>query len=399
MEPRSSSSSLVDRPSTNHHTGDSADAFAQPAAPDIFLHSHPQAVESTPTFASLSSPAGSPAPLAVPNSPAFSSLVRPNKRNLVFDIPENTTPPKLYESQIQPLSHSSTGSQMSVEMQLTQSLEEDGSDQDPICEDESETPGFQVPRSDPGLEGPLAPTPTSPLTQEDSLYNAELRWDSSQPGPSQENDTETESRESFQNDLDSWSQPPSQLKSFPIHYHRPKSSSPAIPHPTQLECGSSSPLQLSSPVSLASPTFTVGTPQRQNWYQSAVVPKRSKRMDPEEHMKPSPSPKISDVSASQPSDRSRTPRSKPASKSKKFHSGTLQIMPAPSLPEAIPEESQTFEPPLDQDQTMSQDMAGQAEENNSPQSYMDLDSQSTQDYSFPPLQTQAPYQSQDLSQF
>jgi hypothetical protein len=120
-------------------------------------------------------------------------------------------------------------------------------------------------------------------------------------------------------------------------------------------------------------------------------------VDHEELVKPSSSPQKSDASASQSSDRrSRTPRSKPASKSKKFHSGTLKILSVPSL---ITEESQSFELLLDQDQTMSQDIESQVEENSSFQSYMDVDSQATQDYSYPPLQTQAPYQSQDLSQF
>jgi len=74
----------IHRSSAEHYAGDSTDAFAQPATPGITLHPHPQAVESTPTFVSLSSSAGSPYLLAVPNSPAFSSLVRSKKKKTGF---------------------------------------------------------------------------------------------------------------------------------------------------------------------------------------------------------------------------------------------------------------------------------------------------------------------------
>jgi len=329
------SSSVVNQQKPEHYTGDETHAFGQPTTP-------------TATFALLSSPVDSPAPVAIPNSPAFSSLVSPKKRKLAFNVPENTTTPKLFHSRSHPLSHSSishssTGSQRSVEAQLTQSLEEsdeDISDQDAMGEDENETPEFHLPGSDSQSEGPHP-----------------------------------------------------QLDSFPIHFHKPKGCSPTIPHPTQPEFDSFAPPQLSSPASLASPTFT---PQKQNWYQPTIVRKRNKKAEPEEEAVKlaAPSPSKSDASASQSSDRrSRTPRSKPASKSKKFRSGTLQIKTVAPLPDPIPEESETFEPLPDQDQAMSQDM-GEPDEGNSPQSYMDLDSQSTQDYSYPPLQTQAPYESQ-----
>ena len=231
---------------------------------------------------------------------------------------------------------------MSVEMQLTQSIEEpdeDISDRDAMGEDENETPEFQLPESD--------------------------------------------------------SQPEPQLNSFPIHFHKSKDCSPTIPHPTQPESDSSAPLQLSSPAPLPSPTFATSTPQRQNWYQSTVVRKRGKKAEPEEPVKLAPSPSKSDTSQDR---RSHTPRSKSASRSKRFRSGTLQIKTMAPLPEPILEGSETCEPPPEQDQTMLQDM-GEADEKNSSQSFMDLDSQSTQDYSYPPLQTQAPYQSQYLSQF
>jgi hypothetical protein len=346
-------SSLVNQQKLEHYAGDASYACAQPTTPDIILHSLPQVVESTPKFASLSSPADSPAPLAIPNSPAFSSLIGSKKRKLAFHIPENATPSKLHHSRSHPfslssISQSSTGSQMSVEMQLTQSLEEpdeDISDQDAVGEDENETPELHLPESDP-------------------------QSDQSEP----------------------------QLNSFPIHFHKPKSCSPTIPHPTQPEFDSSASLQLSSPAPLASPTFAASTPQRQNWYQSAVVRKRGKKPEPEEVVRLTPSPAKSDASASQLGDRrSRTPRSKSATKSKKFRSGTLQIKTVAPLPEPIPEGPETCESPPDQDQIMLQDV-DEADENNSSQSYMDLDSQSTQDYSYPPLQTQAPYQSQSLSQ-
>ena len=350
----SPSSSLVNQQKLEHYAGTETYACAQPITPDIILHSLSQVVESTPKFASLSSPADSPASLAIPNSPAFSSLISSKKRKLVFHIPENATPSKLHHSRSHPfshssISHSSTGSQMSVEMQLTQSLEEpdeDISDRDAMCEDENETPEFHLPESDP-------------------------QPDQSEP----------------------------QLNFFPIHFHKTKSCSPTIPHPTQPEFDSSAPLQLSSPAPLASPTFAASTPQRQNWYQSTLVRKRGKKPGPEEEVtKSTPSPTKSDASASQSGDRrSCTPRSKSATKSKKFRSGTLQIKTMAPLPEPIPEGSETCESPPDQDQIRLQDV-DEADENNSPQSYMDLDSQSTQDYSYPPLQTQAPYQSQSLSQ-
>ncbi|KIM46387.1 hypothetical protein M413DRAFT_441479 [Hebeloma cylindrosporum] len=349
VDPQSPSSSVVNQQKLHHSAGSGTNAFVRPATPDITLRS--QVVESTPTFASLSSPADSPAPLPVPNSPAFSSLVSSKKRKLVFDLPENATP---NHSRSHPLSQSSisqssTGSQMSVEHQLTQSLEEadeDVSDRDAMGEHEDDIPEF-------------------PLTGSDS--------DGSH----------------------------SQLNSFAVHVHKPKSCSPTIPHPSQPEFDSTAPQQLCSPPPLVSPTFAVSTPQRQNWYQSAVVRKRNKNAEAEEGLVKlaTPSPSKSDASASQASDRrSRTPRSRPSSKPKKFRSGTLQIKTVASLPEPIPEGSETFEPLPDQDQTMSQDLV-EADVNNSPQSYMDLDSQSTQDYSYPPLQTQAPYQSQYLSQF
>jgi hypothetical protein len=340
MDSRSPSSN---QQKLEHYVGDGTYAFVQPTTPDITLHSLPQVVESTPTFASLGSPADSPAPLPIPNSPAFSSLISSKKRKLVFHMPENATPPKLYHSRSHPLSHSSisqssTGSRISVEIQLTESIEEDISDRDAMGEDENETPEFHLPESDPQSEP--------------------------------------------------------QLSSFPIHFHKSKGFSP-----TQPEFDSSAPLQLSSPAPLASPTFAASTPQRQNWYQSAVVRKRGKKAEPEEEpVKLAPSPSKSDASASQSGDRrSRTPRSKSANRSKKFRSGTLQIKTMAPLPDPIPEGSETCEPPPDQDQAMSQDM-GEADENNTSQSYLDLDSQSTQDYSYPPLQTQAPYQSQYLSQ-
>ncbi|KAF8969449.1 hypothetical protein BDZ97DRAFT_1795694 [Flammula alnicola] len=419
--PPTSESQEENQPLPEPSTAGKATKAAVPSAtPELEASQEQRAIVSTPTFASLSSPADSPAPLPIPNSPSFSSLVeRPNKRKLAFEVPENAPQSKLYHSQSHPLSQStssfsSTGSQLSVEMQLTQSPESgsegDDSDEDAVGEiDEAEQlPLEHVTASD--SSDAVAPAPVTNKDQEQELYKAELPWDPSQHQESQnafssEPDSSMQESGSGVANFDLLTQPPSQFQyeSFPIHHHGPKISS-RLPHPIETDPSSSAPLHLSSPAPLSSPTFAVSTPQRQNWYQPPVRRQRSsKKIDP--HAVDEDASKVSpvkpEVPSSRPNDRrrSRTPKPKNTQKKSAFRSGTVQITPVSIPPEPIPEEPQD-KPQHLHDDPMSQDVAyGFDNSQTQSQPYMDLDDSQSHDYSYPPLQTQAPYQSQTMSQF
>ncbi|CAA7260049.1 unnamed protein product [Cyclocybe aegerita] len=378
------SSSLPSPPASSpgsHSHDESLFDHTQPKSP-LSEEFSPQQDVSMPSFASLSSPAGSPPLLDIPKSPSFSSLVARSTKRKSPVKPASRRHPLSQSSS----SDSSTGSQLSVERQLTQSpvsgSEENGGP-DASGEDDFLNPPGHLPISQPGS------------SQAPDMYAAELEWHSSVS----QNDSNTVSQSPPQGPmlatLESFSQPPSQFESFPIHDHgsKPKVAS-AFP-----ESPSSSPsLALSQPVPLASPTFAISTPQqRQNWYQAPPRRRHSSQssgQSPKFEDPPNASPPKRDLAASRASRRaSRPPKFK-----KVFRSGTLQITPAPRpITEELDTQHADHSDALLQDVLAVQYNTYDPWANSQTQDYMD--SSQSQDLSYPPLQTQAPYHSQILSQF
>ncbi|KAF8914183.1 hypothetical protein CPB84DRAFT_1956933 [Gymnopilus junonius] len=328
----------------------------------------------TPTFASLGSPAGSQASLAIPGSPTFSSLVnRPAKHVLTFDTPENPSPKRSYtgrhhhfSSQSHLSRRLSTGSQVAVEQQLTQLDDDEFSSSEGESDNNSDKDTAEDDISDPQssekdemeVDTPNSQATSFPATQGPDAYKSELNWALSQPESSQHQVSQPEMLH-----MDLLSQPASQFQhpTFPFHMHGPKKSIPG----TQPEADSS--LLLGTPAPLSNPAFAASTPNRQNWYQPPLsrTPSSQKAKSP---LIAQGRPASSSVKSVQPSAQSQSLlHSRNLSKSKKFRSGVLQIMPAPS--ETVIQESQSYR--------------------DSSQPYQE---------SFL-LQTQAPYQSQSLSQF
>ena len=183
--------------------------------------------------------------------------------------------------------------------------------------------------------------------------------------------------------LPAMSQPPSQLRldpEFPLHFHDRLQGSTSKARRTGLDPNhpiAAPPLTPSSPVS--SPIFAVSTPVRQNWYQPPLK-RRKRSVCDDKNSDPSPSKMESFVSPM-----------------KMFRSGTLQIKPT-----SLSEESKAKHINLDALPSGTNRQNNLAARSQSPD---DLYSQSSHDSSdpfennsYPTLQTQAPYQSQILTQ-
>lgn len=339
------------------------------------------------SFASLSSPEPERTSfsLEIPDSPSFSSLVeRPNKRKVTSNIADSIN--KTHADQLHPLSLShpasaSFDSQNSVEAQLTQTEQDD----DDIDQDEDldlRHHSFNELLS----QAPDIPIPSFGLIHENGDCRDELQWGPSQPADEylmSDPISQSQSTSHLEN-LPVMSQPPSQLRldsEFPLHSHdRPRCSTSKTPHAV---LDPSAAMPLSSPSPTSSP-FAVSTPVKQNWYQPPL--KRRKRSDKNSDTSPSKA----EASASQ-------------TKSKKmFRSGTLQITPASLSEESKAKHATVDALPMDTDPDANR-------QNNlaTPDSRYDLEisSQSSQDssnlsesISYPALHTQAPYQSQSLTQ-
>ncbi|PPQ77732.1 hypothetical protein CVT25_011167 [Psilocybe cyanescens] len=356
--------------------------------------------ENARSFASLSSPAGSSTSFSapdIPNSPSFNSLVeKSGKRKLAADAPENPAAKysKLYRQH--PLSqsaNSSTGSRVSVEQHLTQSLE---------SEDESEG-GRDIDNEDVlSLESSDHEGSVDGLSSsQDAAYQTELPWDISQPEASQSHEATqpsyTQESQFEGGNYDLLSQAPSQfqtqvVESFPFHFHAPKASTSS-----QMEPKLSAPLHFSPPGPLRSPKYATSTPQRQNWYQpphklQCSISQKGDQTGADENQTSS-SKKSAQVIIHSQRSQYRDP-----SKSKKFRSGTLQISPPALSQGRTAEELLPRERDSVHDDALLDGIYSDIIVNHDSQSYMDS-SQSLDDYSYPPLQTQAPYESQSMSQF
>jgi len=391
------------------------------------VDAQPSQDQNVSTFAALSSPTGSHASLAIPASPSFSSLVHRPKRKPAFDSPE----PQLRKQQNTGLqitskpsaSFTSTDSRKSVEKQLNQrppseedddeddeDYEESSHDEDDEDEDEDDDEdgdgdehegvrGEEDDAMDVSQHSPSAPSSGSsrlnPTDSTQDLYKAELEWPSSNPAVSEELPQSQASDIQIHGTLAepaSFSQPPSQFEqsTFPFHNHNRRTTSQL--HDIHTDIDTSASLALSSPAPLVSPTFAVSTPQRQAWYSNPLVRRRSSMKiehstSAESTPKPSsprqkeaPIPTVSPASAH--SHRSRTP------KKTVFRSGTLNLGTSALPPEPIAEEPEDH---------LIRDIMAVRDETYDPWAGTQI-SESSQDMSYPPLQTQAPYQSQSLSQ-
>ncbi|KAF9569100.1 hypothetical protein CPC08DRAFT_718472 [Agrocybe pediades] len=366
----------VDR---NNTSEDHAEEFAPKQSEFQFARAESGVL--TPTFASLRTSFDSPKPLSVPDSPCFSSLVSlVPKRKLTFDAPENSSPKKRSTA-------SSAGSQLSVELQLTQSPKDDDEDADDADEeddddddDSTDRPALDAssnPDDDPSGQGaePSAEMATAAIAGSgQEFYKGELRWGLSQPeepwqthNPSEQGSLTQES-DSNRADLELLTQPPSQLNhaNFPIHHHTPS-------NPSSVDPNSSASLHLST-AKLASPVFASSTPQKQTWYAPAVKRTRSNTKVSAE------TPKSSPAKSERPAHMRYT---RSTSKTRVFKSGTLHLTPAKATnpnPEPISEEHASQDYPNNQESQQSTD---------SSLSFPD---------SYPPLLTQAPCGSQSMSQ-
>lgn len=360
----------------------SAEIFEDP--PHTPPHQPPEQMENS--FASLSSPADSAASFAVadiPNSPSFSALVKNSvKARLTFSshVSDNSVASGSGVSQNHPLSQStssSTGSHISVEQQLTQTPESDS-------EEENQDEDRVSNRADVTL-GPSHRETNASSSQLHSncVQNAEL------PPLELQDHNFTQESEFQPANYDLLSQAPSQFQvdSFPYHYHGAKSKASMS---SQIQSQPTPSLQLSPPAPLHSPGYATSTPQRQNWYQTPHLinhnvskPTEKRRRDEDHHSE----------RLQRPPSRSgeHTSRASSPSKSKRFKSGTLHV------PAAIhaPAPESMFEGPVQGEG----DSMGVAPQDIYSQSQSSSDTESMEDLSYPPLQTQAPYQSQSWSQF
>ncbi|KAF8165538.1 hypothetical protein B0H34DRAFT_689499 [Crassisporium funariophilum] len=367
------------------------------------------------TFASLSSPSESMTSFSIPNSPSFSSLVeRPKKRKLGLNADNSPKKRGFFRPHARPRlsesSQSSLDSQNSVVQQLTQSLDMDldelVGDEDAVGEEVSD---FHQPLEDHILPDAQSPTMTPFEPQsEDDPYDGELQWNCSEhQSKSSDSEPHTQDRK-YVASLDALSQPPSQFQlplEFPRHIHDYAGpSSPKIPPPIETDLDSSVPMALSSPVPVViTPTFAASTPHphRQNlWYQSSVVWKRNKKVDKSDRSEEQPNTSPATSPSQSNGANLHTPKSKYV-----FRSGTLEIDPASLLrphSKNLKDSGDSVRRPTAQLDSQSQDVTISQEsryqmEASQPESYPDFSSES-EGFSYPPLQTQAPYQSQDLTQ-
>jgi hypothetical protein len=353
---------------------------------------HPD-LSSPPTFASFNSPAATPRPVSIPPSPSFSSLVS-KKRRLDFDVSEHepTSRIKSLRSRSHPLSQStsmeSSTSQASVAKQLTQSLSDDDSESDEDALDDVHDLEQEIPKQS---SKPVAAELNTDDPKEGELYEEELSWGS-------ENSDETADPLAI---FESPSQPPSQFQfdTFPLHHHGPKKHRPP---PIETVPSSSAFLPLSAPAPLSSPTFAISTPTRQNWYQPVVRRKSSSKQSLHEPELDQEGTQMSPENSQLQSMNGASPASNSKLSSKKksvFRSGTLHITPIALAPESPSPKEDEKSIQLEQVDPISHEIQDFPAALDTSQDYMDLDnSDSFDDFSYPPLQTQAPYESQTMSQ-
>lgn len=329
------------------------------------------------TFASLSSPEPEYS-LDVPSSPPFSSLVKgPNKGKMASNLEISRNKTHANQSCYLPLSHplpASFDSQNSVEALLTQTQDDHDSDQ-------GEDLGVRYHSSNRSLSQALdILVPSFELVH----HHNELQWEASQPA-----EEYLTSNPTFQSQPDDHHhlenlpftpQPPSQLRldsEFPLHFHdRPRGSTCKSPHAVHVSL---------SPLSPSLPIFAVSTPLPQKWYQSSPLLKRKKRSTCNDESLDASPLKAEAASALQ-------------TKSKKmFRLGTLRIAPTP-----LPGGSKTEHPTVD---ALPMDVDSDANRQNNLATHalspydLERTSQDSPDLnSYPELQTQAPYQSQILTQ-
>ncbi len=369
------------------------------------------------TFASLGSPGGSLASLEIPPSPSFSSLVRrPHKREPSEE--PGSSPHDLKRFRQDPFSHSqestssnSTGSQRLVEDHLTQSSPSVSSvkrgDVDSDSNEENEA-------AQSSGEDVVLPTPNPSISMLESPgrdpYRAELNWDGSEENSSQPTKSNRcQSQETPIPQPDSLSQPPSQLQLSPFVYG-PKMLMPNSEfQPVQTDLDSSLSLPLNTPVPLSSPTgFAISTPQRQNRYQHPPKMKISSRTSSGEET-PKPLRKHQSQAETfpqaQPEPQIRItshPPTSPIPKKPVFRSGILRVTPGTTRPQTrsqSPAKLHSLSEMAEDEDPLRAAAREDAYTWNGSQSQSDSQLSTSQEFaSYPPLQTQAPYQSQSFSQ-
>lgn len=354
------------------------------------------------------------ASLEIPPS-SFSSLVRRSqKRKLPFEEPGNSPydPKPFRESLSQESTTSvSNGSQSSVEEHLTQSSPSvsyvNTGVTNPDSNDEDENKRTLSVSSSSLIES----------TERDH-YRTELNWEASGENSSQiikSNEPRHQKRSGSQSDA--LSQPPSQFRHSPFIYRTGLRISNSKYRPIQTDSYTNLPLPLNTPIPLSSPTgFAISTPQRQNWYQRPPWMKvsNSNRIGSgEDTLKPS---RKQELSINENADQSQVdafpqtqsepqigiasnPLTSPIIKKPVFRSGVLQVSPGSTCAQSrsqSPVKSRSLSKV-----TADEDVA--PPENayiwNDSQSQLNSQlSMSGEFASYPPLQSQAPYQSQSLLQ-
>lgn len=343
--------------------------FAIPMTPPSRPPRSIRAQTLNPTFASLSSPLDAPVLASIPGSPSFNSLVddaiNSRKRKDRSGEPESVIHKRIYnakDSCINPSqSQSSTASRDSVARILTQNTNNLGDvDIDAVGEIDEEALFT------------LSHNMDHKASEEDiNQYSGELNWEEpkqrSKHTPLREPSVPSSSNPSIKFPLESLSQPPSQLQA-----HSQSVQPPDSIDPSQLTLDTSLPLGSIAP--LESPGFASSTP-RQAWYQPVPIHKPRRRTS--EHPGGLVIPPLSEGANSPPPNM--------------FRSGTLHIIPPRMHSAASPEG------PKDRaDLQVKQQLAQQ--DRHQSQSQLSSSEGDSQEFSYPPLQTQAPYQSQSLSQ-
>ncbi|KAF9057948.1 hypothetical protein BJ165DRAFT_1521282 [Panaeolus papilionaceus] len=161
---------------------------------------------------------------------------------------------------------SSNSSQMAVEQQLTQSL-----DYDDYSDKSSSSPLQSSPSRDHLISSSMSSQVDKTAT--DDLYAGELRWgNTSQASSAQQQPSSGRSVETLSHP----SQPPSQFQAPLIHVHRSRGTQSSQP--------------LGTPTgSLIPPTFAISTPPLQSWYQPSTSILKSLHRRSSLTLQPSPS--------------------------------------------------------------------------------------------------------------
>ncbi|KAF5321806.1 hypothetical protein D9619_000638 [Psilocybe cf. subviscida] len=338
----------------------------------------------TPTFASLNSPTNSQVsqasrttPNSIPNSPSFSSLV---KRKSETEHQQQLSRSNLSsQSRSSAGTSGSSGSQMSVEKQLTQSPRSD------IASEVNASSHRKIAMHDsfspPGLDGDV--------TMSQNLYKVELAWDRAE----EPENVFLSQQPSQAVEFELLTQPPSQLQlgTFPFHNHR-KSRNAGV---SQAEPTSSMSFRPSPTVQAMENTFAASTPQPQPARRQTRSQSRGPEPAPVQAKLPSTPAKR--TTSSKAASASRTPKPKSTKpRSRSFRSGTLQITPlAQPQPSTITEEtSQQLQQGLTAEELLNMHNPLYHFNGSPGQSQS-----SFQSMDFAELQTQAPYESQPMSQY